>query len=332
MNVSNLNYTGYSGAERYQAMPPTYAKDSDVKQTVSSEIHSVGHQSIGDASKGRNNEILKLIKELEKMLAALSALLQDATALKAIEEPKAIRPAYNTKAAQRLSVQNAAPKPDPLDAQPVKVDKYLRGSVATVGVKPTDFASDFYQGDQGNCGIISAIKAAMMKFGHTPYGIYQHVQKTEEGYNIVMRDNTKVSITYSELEQAAKSSDFRASEPNDVLTNAHFLYAVSAKLALLVKKPRLTGGTFAGALDFLNRASIPGAGFQLLGLESFMVPSKAKDFTEGTVGIISSFNHMYTVIDGMLDDYGSKVPLNKTPLFTDGVFGWQLGDKPKPRV
>ena len=66
--------------------------------------------------------------------------------------------------------------------------------------------------------------------------------------------------------------------------------------------------------------------------QSFMVPSKAKDFTEGTVGIISSFNHIYTVIDGMLDDYGSKVPLNKTPLFTDGVFGWQLGDKPKPRV
>ncbi|MCZ7019452.1 hypothetical protein, partial [Salmonella enterica] len=51
-----------------------------------------------------------------------------------------------------------------------------------VGVKPDNIWSGFYQGSELNCVTVSAIKAAMMKYGQNPQGIYKRITETPEGY------------------------------------------------------------------------------------------------------------------------------------------------------
>lgn len=82
-------------------------------------------------------------------------------------------------------------------------------SAAPVGVPPADIWAGFYQGVEGNCVTVSAIKAAMMKYGQNPLGIYKRVTETSEGFTITMRDACTVTLTHAELEMARAAANFK---------------------------------------------------------------------------------------------------------------------------
>ena len=236
------------------------------------------------APTGASEQLSRLVGELERLLALLSARLKPE-----VDPPP-------------LPVQVP-------DKRTVRRDEFLKGTPANTGIKPTDIFKDFYQLAEGNCVTISAIKAAMMRFGHNPYGIYKSIVVTDTGYRIVTRDGFKLHITHDELKQATAGANFGSDRPNDVLVNAHFLYAVSAKRAYLENNDGEANKSFAAAIRSLNDGEYPGQALRRLGLKDFVAPATLQDFLNGAIGTVTSGFHSMAVVGGFLDKYGHKQPL-----------------------
>lgn len=206
---------------------------------------------------------------------------------------------------------NSTPLPaQGADNRTARHDEFLKGTPANTAIKPFDIFKDFYQLADGNCVTISAIKAAMMRFGHNPYGIYKTLEATDTGYRIVMRDGFKLDITHDELRQAKTGANFGTDRPNDVLVNARFLYAVSAKRAYLENNDGEANKSFAAAMRSLNDGEYPGQALRRLGLKDFVAPATLQDFLNGAIGTVNSGFHSMAAVDGFLDSYGHKQPLD----------------------
>ncbi|MEX5555638.1 hypothetical protein [Pseudomonas pergaminensis] len=201
--------------------------------------------------------------------------------------------------------QLAADLPHEQDGQPA------RFPAAPIGVEPDDIWSGFYQGMEGNCVTVSAIKAAMMKYGQNPLGIFKRVTETPGGYSITMRDNCTVRLTFAELERARAAAHFRG--PNaDLIDNAVFLYAASAKRAQLENHEFRAGVSFDVALQTLNDGEVPGDALRRLGLYAFTRTSSVDELASGVPGTLANFGHSVVVIEGKFDEYGAKRDLNSS--------------------
>ncbi|QXH80901.1 hypothetical protein HU731_005370 [Pseudomonas salmasensis] len=251
------------------------------------------------APTGTSEQLSRLVGELERLLALLSARLKPEV--------------------------NSTPSPAQFtDNRTVRRDEFLKGTPANTGIKPNDIFKDFYQLAEGNCVTISAIKAAMMRFGHNPYGIYKTIEATDSGYRIVMRDGFKLHITHDELKQAKAGANFGTDRPNDVLVNAHFLYAVSAKRAYLENNDGEANKSFAAAIRSLNDGEYPGQALRRLGLKDFVAPATLQDFLNGAIGTVNSGFHSMVAVGGFLDSYGHKQPLDNRDANRHAAVGLKL--------
>ena len=177
-----------------------------------------------------------------------------------------------------------------------------------VGVKPDNIWSGFYQGSELNCITVSAIKAAMMKYGQNPQGIYKRIVETPEGYTVTMRDSCTVQLTHDELKQAQKGSHFFG-EDKGLLQDAIFLFAVSAKRAQMENHEFRAAASFEAAMETLNDREYPGEALRRLGLYAFTRGSTAQELASGVPGTLANHGHSVGVFDGVIDFYGSKVKL-----------------------
>ncbi len=178
-------------------------------------------------------------------------------------------------------------------------------SSVPVGVKPGDIWGGFYQGVEGNCVTVSAIKAAMMKFGQNPSGIYRNIRKTASGYKVTMRDGHSLHLTFKELQKAEQASNLKGADKN-LIKDANFLYAVSAKRAQRENNEFRAKGSFEAAMGTLNDGEFPGDAFRRLGLYAYTRPSTAQELADGALGTLASTEHSVAVVNGNLDFYGSK--------------------------
>ncbi|WDU63921.1 hypothetical protein LRS56_05185 [Pseudomonas poae] len=210
-----------------------------------------------------------------------------------------------------------------------------QGSVSVssvpVGVKPGDIWSGFYQGAEGNCVTVSAIKAAMMKFGQNPTGIYKNISATSDGYAVTMRDGYSLSLTFDELKKAEQGSNLKGPD-EALLKDANFLYAVSAKRAMLENHESRAGESFEVAMQTLNDGEHPGEAFRRLGLYAYTRPSTAKELAEGALGTLASYRHSVAVVSGSLDLYGSKLPLASSEWNNSGYRAIKLVGEVTPAV
>ncbi|AZF11584.1 hypothetical protein C4J93_3393 [Pseudomonas sp. R2-37-08W] len=251
--------------------------------------------SIEVARAGAAEQLNGLVTELGRLLVLLSARFKTQVDVKPSPDPM-----------DNLPYDNDSVNERPIDNR----HDFLKGTSTNRGVKPADIFKNFYQLQEGNCVTISAIKAAMMRFGHNPHGIYTSVHATDAGYRIVMRDGFKLDITRDELHQARAGANFGADRPNDVLINAQFLYAVSAKRAYLENNDGTANLSFAAAMRSLNDGEYPGQALRRLGLKNFVAPATVQDFLNGASGTIADLRHSMAVVDGFLDSYGDKQQLN----------------------
>lgn len=187
-----------------------------------------------------------------------------------------------------------------------------QGSVSVssvpVGVRPSNIWGGFYQGVEGNCVTVSAIKAAMMKFGQNPTGIYKNIRETADGYHVTMCDGHSLHLTFDELKKAEQGSNL-AGPDEELLKDANFLYAVSAKRAMGEDHEFRAKESFAAAMETLNNGETPGEAFRRLGLYAHTRPSTAEKLANGALGTLASGAHSVAVVNGSLDWYGSKSPL-----------------------
>lgn len=196
-------------------------------------------------------------------------------------------------------------------------------SEATVGTKPQDIWSGFYQGVEGNCVTVSAIKAAMMRFGQNPAGIYRQINATPDGYAVIMRDGFKLRLSHDELDQAKRGSNFFGRD-QQMLNDANFLYAASAKRAQLENNDFRANQSFKVAMDTLNDGEWPGKALRRLGLFAYVRESDARELAGGAIGTLASSWHSVVVVNGVLDFYGEKRGLASSSWMNTGLRALKL--------
>ncbi|WP_248731955.1 hypothetical protein [Pseudomonas sp. MWU13-2517] len=205
-------------------------------------------------------------------------------------------------------------------------DKPRSGTAAhnvLAGQKPADIWSGFYQGQPGNCVTVSAIKAAMMRFGQRPQDIFRQVTATPGGYEVVMRDGLSLSLTHEELNQARAASGLAGSDQR-LLGDANFLYAVSAKRAHLKNSDFRAGQSYQSALKALNDGEFPGQALRRLGLFGYIRESDVNELAKGAIGTLANSSHSVAVIEGMLDFYGQKHELASSGWMNTGFRALKL--------
>ena len=202
-----------------------------------------------------------------------------------------------------------APEVTPVDKRSAPIPGL---SAKRNGAKPNNVWNGFRQGVDGNCVTVSAIKAAMMKFGQSPTDIYKTVEKVAEGYNVVMRDGFPLTLTHSELYRAIRGSNFVGLTDPGMLKDAHFLFACSAKRAQLENNDGLAGRSFEAAIRSLNDGEDedrrrPGEGFMRLGLKEHMRRVPAHAFADkALIGMVNRRGHSVAVLEGCEEIYGRK--------------------------
>jgi hypothetical protein len=179
------------------------------------------------------------------------------------------------------------------------------------GSKPSNVFSGFRQGKNGNCVTISAMKAAMQKFGQSPKDIYKSVEKTADGFKVVMRDDVTVKLSKAELESAIRGSNFVGLNDPGMLKDAHFLFACSAKRAQNENNDGRASRSFEAAIRSLNDGEDergPGEGFKRLGLKDHMKRVSVRDFVadKSLIGMVNRRGHSVAVVEGSEELYGRK--------------------------
>lgn len=178
------------------------------------------------------------------------------------------------------------------------------------GVKPDDIWSGFRQGPDGNCVTVSAIKAAMYRFGQSPTDIYKQVIKVSDGYRVVMRDDFQLTLTDRELFEGARSSRFTGRDQG-MLKDARFLFAVSAKRAQMENNDHTAGRSYQAAVRSLNNGEDetgPGEGFLRLGLRKHMKRVSVRALAAGQVGMCNRAGHSVAVVNGCEERWGRQGP------------------------
>ncbi|NWD97516.1 hypothetical protein HX871_24095 [Pseudomonas reactans] len=193
-----------------------------------------------------------------------------------------------------------------------KPDKSNPGKKPGEGREDGNIWSGFRQGPDGNCVTVSAIKAAMMRFGQKPTDIFKDVKMSGDGYDVEMRDGYRLHLTKDELRQGAQQARFMGDNPG-MLTDANFLYAVSAKRAHEEGNPGNYGEndhnarrSYSDALRSLNDGEWAREGLDRLGLKDHVVRTTSSELARGALGVASDHMHSMAVIGGRLEKWGQR--------------------------
>ncbi|CRM26254.1 hypothetical protein [Pseudomonas sp. 37 R 15] len=255
------------------------------------------------AASPENNQDLytSIVQQLNSLTTLLNTLIQRASP---------VAPAVDA-VPHQVDRDSPAPFPNinPLNKPHSDESPFI--SSVPIGTKPNDIWRGFWQGAEGNCVTVSAIKLAMMKYGHNPQGIFKQITPTKTGFDVTMQDMFKLHISHEELKLARNGSNFEGDDP-DVLKDAVFLYAASAKRAQMKNHEGTARRSFEDAMASLNDGEIPGDATMRLGLNAKRRWTNPAQLAKGGLGTVADATHSVAVIDGYADLYGNKVKLSES--------------------
>ncbi len=148
----------------------------------------------------------------------------------------------------------------------------------------------------------------MVKFGQSPTDIFKDVRKVGEGYGVVMRDGFALHLSRRELAEGAWGSKF-VSRDSEMLKDAHFLFAASAKRAQLENNDGYAKESFESAVKSLNDGEDeygPGEGLLRLGLRQHIKRVPVSELAKGVLGMVNRRGHSVAVIDGVEELFGGR--------------------------
>lgn len=208
--------------------------------------------------------------------------------------------------------------PEPAAPQPAPAANIAGLSRKRNGAKPDNIWSGFRQGPDGNCVTVSAIKAAMYRFGQSPTDVFKEVKKTERGYEVIMRDGVSVNLTDRELTEGARGAKF-VGRDKEMLKDAEFLFAVSAKRAQNENNDGRAARSFSAAIRSLNDGEDErgaGEGLKRLGLSKHMKRVSVRELANGQLGMCNRAQHSVAVINGREELWGRQ---GKAPTHGDAI-------------
>lgn len=185
--------------------------------------------------------------------------------------------------------------------KPVSVDPPGQVIDTVHGMTPAQVWDCLCQGRTGNFVSVSVIKAVIIRFWQDPQGIFKRVQASPHGFEVVMRDFFSLQLTHDELYQAAVASSLHGGSPQ-LLDYANFLYAVSAKSALLENGELHAQGNYVAALDLLNGGEHPGEGIRRLGLAGYIREGTVEELAKGAVGVLADTGQLAAQRNGQKQD------------------------------
>ena len=186
-----------------------------------------------------------------------------------------------------------------------KPDNSNPGQKPGTGREPGNIWSGFKQGPDGNCVTVSAIKAAMMRYGKEPTDVFKEVKEAGDGYDVTMRDGFKLHVSKGELKEAAKEARFEGDDPS-MITAANFMYAASAKRAQMENNDGTAGRSFMAAMKSLNNGEYSREGLDRLGLRGRYRPATDADLRSSRVGTVEYGGHSMAVINGRIELWGRR--------------------------
>jgi hypothetical protein len=186
-----------------------------------------------------------------------------------------------------------------------KPDNSNPGQKPGTGREPGNIWSGFKQGPDGNCVTVSAIKAAMMRYGKEPTDVFKEVKEAGDGYDVTMRDGFKLHVSKGELKEAAKEARFEGDDPS-MITSANFMYAASAKRAQMENNDGTAGSSFMAAMKSLNNGEYAREGLDRLGLRGRYRPATDADLRSSRVGTVEYGGHSMAVINGRIELWGRR--------------------------
>ncbi|AZE84853.1 hypothetical protein C4J98_3452 [Pseudomonas orientalis] len=238
---------------------------------------------------------------INAVVALFASFFTQLLALVADKKQKNMPDAIPSPVIPQVTPQPVLPKPDAAANIPGLSNK--RG-----GAKPDNIWSGFRQGPDGNCVTVSAIKAAMHRFGQSPTDIFQEVAKTNDGYHVLMRDGFRLTLSDRELVEGSRGAKFNGPDKG-MLKDAQFLFAVSAKRAEMENNDRTAGRSYQAAIRSLNNGedeSGPGEGFLRLGLKKHMKRVPVRELARGQIGMCNRTGHSVAVINGREELWGKQ--------------------------
>ena len=167
--------------------------------------------------------------------------------------------------------------------------------IAQGGELEADLFTAFRQTDRGNCVSTAVIKAAMDHYGGQI--LESFTPNDVGGYDVVMRDGYRLSLTGQELEAGATASHF-AAEPNDTESYANLLFTSAGKRAQLEEHQGSV--SFGQALLSLNDGEKATRFPNLLGLGDLVRPLKLSEVPGQDGVVVHGGGHAYYVdtVDG----------------------------------
>ncbi|KAA8559373.1 hypothetical protein FX985_05746 [Pseudomonas extremaustralis] len=198
--------------------------------------------------------------------------------------------------------------PEPVAPRPAPAVNIPGLSNKRNGTKPDNIWSGFRQGPDGNCVTVSAIKAAMHRFGQSPTDIFKEVQRTGDGYQVIMRDDFRLTLSDRELIEGARGAKFIGADKG-MLQDAQFLFAASAKRAQMENNDRTASRSYQAAIRSLNDGEDetgPGEGFLRLGLRKHMKRVAVSELARGQLGMCNRTGHSVAVINGREELWGRQ--------------------------
>ncbi|OAJ45716.1 hypothetical protein [Pseudomonas marginalis] len=187
-------------------------------------------------------------------------------------------------------------------------------SNTSAGKLPDDVWLGLSEGQGNNAGMIAGIKAAMMKFGQNPKGVFTRITENDGLYKVVMRDGFTVSLTRAEIDKARRWAGF-SGEDMGMIKDATFMYAVAAKREEHDRAAHMKAGgggiiqfsddPFEAAMDSLNHYFWANKALNHLGLSQYVSKMPyAEAEAKGLCGVLTVGYEGMLMAKGYVDMYG----------------------------
>lgn len=175
-------------------------------------------------------------------------------------------------------------------SQWARFDREALTRIARGGEIDNDLLTAFHQTDRGNCVATAVIKSSLHHFGGQVLKSFTPNQAG--GYDVVMRDGYKLSLTAEEMEAGATATHFESQE-NDTESYATLLFTSAAKRVQL--EGHEGAATFGQALLSLNNGEKAEGVPHFLGLEEFVQPLELSQVPGQRGAVVHGGGHAYYV-------------------------------------
>lgn len=182
-----------------------------------------------------------------------------------------------------------------------------------------DLIGKWRQSSEGNCVAVATIKAAMHKWGNR---VFDSMKQSEDGgYNLRMRDGTRMQLSPNELATARNMSRFKSDGTKDgdaARDYANVCYAAMAKRALW--EGHEGSRTFARACHSLNNGENPAYPAKLLGVGDHLQRMNMRNTPNEEIAILWNNRHCIYSTYGNSDRWGHSTNYRNMGMYSGYAF------------